>query len=697
MRGDDELLAVFRGEVEEQLERLAQLLAKPPDSWDVETLFRLAHNVKGAARVVGVATVRDAAHALEDLFSMLRRGGARDDEVVEAARRGAELLATCFADPDERGQADVRSYRAYIDGLLEEDGARPATRPDTAGAGVADASPATDEAASARGEATETLRVGVSKLDALMALAADVTTSSQEANALSELASRLLLELRNLDRRVPGVRDDDAFKALSRTARRLRDEQGRNLAMQTRAATAMGSAVRSLRLVPVENLRVLLNRALREACSASRREADLAIEGGDTEVDRGILEALRDPLVHLVRNAVAHGIEAPEERRAAGKPERGSVKLRVRSSGSWVDLVLEDDGRGLDPEALREAARGRGLEAGSGDDDLLALLCSPGFTTRGSADEVAGRGVGLDVVRRRIELLDGELQLTNRPGKGMTLALRVPLTRLTTRCLLLRSSGREMVVPLANVERTLLVRRDAVRLADGRETVLVDDEPLPVTPLETPLSLEVRERKESRPAAVLADGRRRHAFLSDEVVGEVEVVLQPLPTHLGRVAGVAGCTVLRGEQVVPVLDVPALMEAAAGARASREAGQGDVRQRRVLVVDDSVTSRTLERNILASAGYDVRVAVNGREGWSAVREGRFDLVISDVDMPEMTGIELTRQIRGSRDTERLPVVLVTSLGDEEHKRRGAEAGADAYIVKGAFDQDELLRAVARLL
>jgi len=703
MSSESELVDIFRAEVEEQLERLFTGMAGAPEGWDVESLFRVAHTIKGAARVVGADHVQESAHALEDLFSVLRAGARDAAELAPLAKRGCQLLSDSFQDAGspaaerEAFRAEVAGVTAAVD-VAKRSGSRRGKRPQPPVARSAPAPEpveapvgASDPVAEAAGE---TVRISVSKLDSLMPLAAEVATTRQGNDALLQRSSRLAALLAELARHNPGIARSGEFGELQQEMRRLKEGLSRQRAAGERLAVTVEDGVRGLRLVPIENLGRLLSRSLRDACSQAGRDARLEIEGGSTEVDRGVLEALRDPLVHLIRNAVAHGIEPVEERGAAGKPERGTVSIAARTTGSWVDLEVRDDGRGVDFDALRAAAAAEG-RVDAPEQELIDLLFRPGFSTRSGADSISGRGVGLDVVRHGVESLGGSVTVDSLDGCGTTFRLRVPLTRLTTRGLLVRLAGHDYILPMGLIEGTQLVAADEVRVVDGQRVVQVGGRPVPLVELGQLLGAE-GPQKGSGAGVLISDTRRRRLLLVDEVMGEQEVVLQPLCWNLKGLRWVAGCTVLHGEQLVPVLDPAQLLgvSAVAGMESHRESER---QRRRLLVVDDSVTSRTLERNILSSAGYEVEVAVNGEEAWKALQQGSIDLLISDVEMPEMGGIELTTRVRGSRELGTLPVILVTSQGDEEHRQRGAEAGADAYIVKGAFDQDQLLKAVARLL
>ena len=706
MNTDHELLAVFKAEVEDQIDELCQRLGSRPNRWKVDKLFQLSHNVKGAARVVGVDSVRDAAHALEDLFGAIRDGLDPSDQVVATAREGAELLEACFHAMDSGQAPEVGAYRRKVSEQIGgqpsgEGEPTPAAEVETVPDAEQVAQPEVEEAA-APGKG-ETLRIGIEKLDALMGMTSEVIAEVYRAEERSELANRLNGRLASLIKRRPDLKAEDGVAELVRLARELRQRLGDGTANAARVSEQLQDSVRRLRMVRVDSVSSLLNRSLREACRFSHNRAELVVEGGETEVDRAVLDHLRDPLIHIVRNAAAHGIEPPDERRAAGKPEVGAIRLLARSAGAWVEIVVTDDGRGIDPELVRQRAVETGAttaaEAAALDDgSVFGLLVRPGFSTARTVTELAGRGVGLDVVACNMATLGGSATIDSAVGSGTSIVLRVPLTRLTTKGIVVRLGAQCFAAPIVDVQRTLTVSRSQIANADGVEVVAVDGSLVPVSHLGALLGLPVAGT-EVLPAIVIGDGHWRRVLLVDEVVGEREFIVQPLAWNLEGASGLAGASVMDRGRVVLVLDSRTLVHGdgtTSGASAALVAIEA-ARRHRLLVVDDSVTSRTLEKNILSAAGYDVLVAVEGSEAWRLIEKQDVDLAIIDIRMAGMDGLELTRLIRSTPSTRELPVVLVTGLGSEADRRRGAEAGADAYIVKGEFDQDELLRTVARLL
>lgn len=696
MTGDEELRAVFTAEVGEQLARLDERLARPATEWDLALVFRLVHNIKGAARMTGADVLAEAAHAVEDLVGAIRSGLAVDGRVVELVRDGARLLRASFdAIGSKTAPPDVSALRAAVEVSTRDFVARPPEH------GAHEAAPGIDEAPviEAPAPSAETIRVAVEKIDSLVAIVSELAAALHSGDEVRASAAALVDGLERLGR---DARPDPALRELAARARAIVRALGHDGARRHRIARTVQQSAHELRMVRVDALRGHLGRVVRAASRDEDRAVELEMAGGATEIDRAILDGLRDPLVHLVRNAVAHGIESRDEREAIGKPPAGRVVVEAAAVGAWVEIVVRDDGRGIDVERVRTIAIERGLvEPGAAGQlsrqDALDLVFLPGLSTRSAISELAGRGIGMDVVRSNLEALGGSVALRSEPGLGTEARLRAPLTRLTMRVLCVLVAGRTFALPFSAIERTLSITREEIRLVDGIEALVLEARIVPVGSLAAALELPERPR-ERRAAVVLAERERRVALWVDAVLGDRDLTIQPLPWNVAAGArGVSATAVLENGEVVFVLDPQTLVGARHAARTHTGEPAEIDRKRRVLVVDDSITSRTLEKNILTSAGYEVVVAVHGAAALEVLAQQSVDLVVSDIEMPELDGIAMTRRIRATPGLERLPIILVTSLGDEADKRRGADAGADAYVVKGLFDQDELLRAVARLL
>lgn len=472
------------------------------------------------------------------------------------------------------------------------------------------------------------------------------------------------------------------------------------------AVALMDEEVRRARLVTFSQAVQPLERVVRDLAKEKGKEVDLVVQGASLELDRSILEGLKDPLLSLVRNSVDHGIETPDERRRAGKSERGRILVAAALAGSRVEVSVADDGAGVDLSAVRECARRRGLPVPEDENDVSRLLCEPGFSTAASVTAISGRGVGLDIVKSRVEALHGTVELAFEAGRGLRVLLTLPATLTTIRALLVSAGGETLVLPGTNVVRLLRLAPAELRTLGGREVVVAQapqlGQPIPIFSLARVLGLPAREatRTGGKLNAVVIGTRTQAAFAVDEILAEREILVKPLGRRLEGLRSVAGATILETGRVALVLNAAEIARAALeGPAAAGLAVQaaGPAAKKRIILADDSVTTRSLERAILESAGYEVLTAVDGEEAWRIVQERRADLVVSDVDMPRMDGIALCRAIRGSKRYRELPVVLVTSLDSEQDKVRGADAGADAYIMKSGFDQRDLLSTVASLL
>lgn len=471
-----------------------------------------------------------------------------------------------------------------------------------------------------------------------------------------------------------------------------------------RAAGELDSEVRRARMLPFADACQGLERTVRDVARQAGKEVELVIEGGRVELDRSVLEWLKDPLLHLVRNAVDHGIELPQRRRAFGKPALARITVRAALRGDQVEVVVADDGAGIDRDLLRHAARRRGLAEPNDARDLTDLIFLPGFSTSTIITNISGRGVGLDVVKSRLEALHGTIELTSEPRVGTRFTLVVPLTLTTLRALLVSAGGQVFAVASATVQKLVRVDPADVRSVEGQPVLTLGGPPVPVVSLTEALGLRNPAPVPKGPlhVVIVASGERRMAFVVDELLTEQELIVKNLGERIRRVRNVTGATILSSGRIALVLNAAGLIRSAQGRRTgplliANTAPAPVEMRKRLLVVDDSVTTRTLEKSILEAAGFEVTTAVDGEDGWRLLQEQGADLLISDIEMPRMDGFALTETVRSSPRFSRLPIVLITSRASERDKARGIEVGADAYIVKGAFDQNDLLETVAQLL
>lgn len=730
------LRSTFKLEAEEQLQAIAtgllELEKSPaPDAQHriVDTVFRAAHTLKGAARAVDFTRIESLCQSLEDIFaSWKRQESAPSPDALDALHRMLDTIAGALTGP-----APSREPTPPPD--------RPAMPDVRVLSGPHSAAPAT-----AARSPEDTVRIATAKLDARLLDAEEMLTAklsaSQRAEDLRALASRFSAwrkEWTAIEPTVRAVRQAmDRLKAdrahesqlpglgplvdfLDWNLDHLKSLEGQVTALRRTAdedRQVVGKLVddlledsKKLLLLPFATLAAPFPKLVRDLCRDQGKEADLLIRGEEVEIDKRILEEMKAPIIHLLRNSVDHGIEMPEDRVRSGKPSRGTIVLAASQvNGSKVELVVSDDGAGIDAEKVKASAVNRGLvsedEARQLDDlETRRLIFEPDVSTSPIITRLSGRGLGLAIVREKAEKLGGTVSVESQPGQGTHFSIVLPSTLATFRGILVEASQHLFVVPTFQVERLARVNADEIRTVEGGETVSLHGRALALVRLADVLELPAKSNGTSPPTIVtliLGAGEERMAFAVDNALDEQEVLVKPLRKPLSRVRNIAGATVLASGRVAPVLNVSDLLKAArkpgrgmartiaAGSRAERQA-------RSVLVAEDSITSRMLIKSILEAAGYRVKTAVDGIDAFTQLRAEHFDLVVSDVEMPRLNGFDLTAKIRADKKLAELPVVLVTALETREDHERGIDVGANAYIIKSSFDQSDLLEAVRRLI
>lgn len=745
----EQLISSFRAELAEHVQTMTdgllaleqgQLSAKERPA-TLETIFRAAHSLKGAARAVNVTVIEQLAHSLEGVLdAMQHEGKPPDPEVFTACYRALDAIQAVQA-AYEAGEttppleavialADLEAHRQRP-GMAPP---RPARRP--ASIGSPDRRPAGEE----------TVRVSVTKLDALMAQFSELLVAKmragqrlQEVRYLQQFVAawqREWISLRGTHSRLARWKIGESAKGspsgdplefsrlldyVEASQERLREAAtlAANLARAyaqdtlqiTLAIEELEEEIKRIRMLPLSTITAPLPRMVRDLAHEAGKEAILDIEGGETELDRQILEQIKDPLIHMLRNAIDHGIEPPDEREAAGKPRAGRILLRAGQQGPRVLIQVTDDGGGLDLPALRRALANRGRPDAEtlSETELRDLILAARISTSPIITDISGRGIGLSVVRRNVEALQGRIEVEHQSGQGTTFTLILPLTLTSARGLLVRTASQTFALPLNAVEYILAIAPEDIFCLEGQQAIRYGDRSVALVRLDDVLELPCNPepRTNSRLPVVVISAERTVAFAVDELCGEQEMVIKGLGKQLQRVVGLTGATVLGSGEVVLILSAPDLVKLALhGGRPRPVFQQGPGRpaedlsshRQRILIVDDSITTRTLEKNILEAAGYEVSLATDGQEALSLIAsQGLPDLVVSDILMPRMDGFELTERLKGDEHTSGLPVILVSSLASPDDKVRGIEAGADAYIGKGEFDQNNLLETIEQLI
>jgi two-component system chemotaxis sensor kinase CheA len=737
----EQLMATFLAELEEHVTTLnrgvlalEQGVSGENRAETLRVLFRAAHSLKGASRAVSLGLIESACHRLEEILK-----GLAEDTVAA----GPDLYQMLFASADALADAGSRVRERLplagspLEALLPVlDAARgpgvqgsyappglTATRLEELVARGTLARPAStlSPATLSPAEPDALVRVPASRVDDLLQKSGELLvtrrrlgTHVERVRALGEAVQRLTARWirvgKPLSRLVAQAgasqflaqavsQTGDELRRLNAQIDRLALDVRRDQLALDRAAGEVEEEAFRFAMLPFAQVAEGLHRAVRDFARSAGREVDLVVEGGEVEIDRSVLDGLRDPLLHLVSNAVDHGIEMPAERAATGKPQRARITASVVLRGSEVEITVADDGRGLDLEAIAAAAKERGVPVSP--DDLESLVFVQGLSTSRTLTSASGRGIGLDVVKNRVEALHGRVRAASVQGKGARFILTLPLTLSRIRALLVEAGGRRFALGAGNVRQFLRVAPEDLQPVEGRETVRLGDRHIAVVAMTRALGLG----SDQPPAAtklllaVVSDGIEEVALAVDEVVSEQEIIVKPFA---GRAAGtglVSAASILADGSVALILNAADLVRAALGLPprplVEHSGRKGD--PRRVLLVEDSMTTLLLERGILEAAGYDVVPATDGQQAWDVLQSKGADIVVSDIEMPGIDGFALTAAVRASARFRDLPVILVTSRETAEDKARGLDAGADAYIVKSAFDQRELLETIAQLL
>lgn len=653
MQHDPEIEAIFREETAERLDEVEQILLAieggAPPAESVAALFRHAHSIKGNASMVGFPDIAAVAAAIEDTLQAARTAGAVDTALVGPLLRAADAIRLAVAgDPGATAPA-LAELHAAAGGQTSPARVIPAA-PDSSAANLP-AHPATERAGDA-----PTIRVATDKVDRLLDSVGEAVVHRRRLeHLLGDAGGESLQE--ELDR------GDALFDGLQHT-------------------------VLQLRTLPLSSIVGPFPRAVRDAAAERGKDVRLELSGMDTQLDRVILDGLSEMIVHLLRNAVAHGIEAPAERRAAGKPATGVVLLEAEPRGGMVAISVSDDGRGVSEELLLRAQQ---------EGSLAGLLTEPGFSTSETVDHLSGRGVGLDAVKVHAESLGGSLDVHSGPGQGVTVTLLLPLTLALLHVLLVERGGQAFGFPLGAVVEATTVERPS--MLAGERSMELRGASVPLVDLADVLGAAAPTPSDGAPAVVVSGSVGQVALQCDRLLGEHETVVKTLGPMLAGVPGYLGAGILADGSIALIVD-PSF---AVRGRRSRTAAPDAAAVvpaigPKVLVVDDQFTVRELQRSILEAAGYRVAVARNGQEALDLLSvEPDVDLVVTDIEMPVLDGYGLLAAVRASDTGSSLPVVMVTSQGDAADRERGAQAGADAYIVKAEFDQQSLLETVRRLV
>lgn len=723
---DKELRELFRVESDDYLQKLENLFLRletgPEDIAALDEALRTLHALKGSAKMLGLREIDIIANGMEEVMVAWKKGVFPPDVIDrlynahDAIRKIAQEAVT-----GEESGVEVSSILRQLSKKAEE--APGPEAPKKREKRIEERPPGPEYR-------LDTIRVETRKIDELMKLAGELTVMKTKMAQLvlkSGEAAELWEEvLRNLSPYIQGapqhykrpftsVRPESAQASVSRLGAIINDLKDSIYSDASRLefiAAGIGDGVREARLLPFSTLFNLFPRMLRDMAKERSKGVALKIEGAETEADKLVIEKMKDPLIHMVRNAIDHGIEAPEVRESAGKPRTGNIRMSAYRTDTNVVIEVADDGKGLDIEEIKRIAVKRNMYSKEDISKLTAaetylMIFRPGFSTAEFATDISGRGIGLNIVSTNVEFLKGTVQVESVPGAGAAFRIKLPVTVAMMRVILATVDGRKYAIPIDYVVSNIQIASEDIFFMNGRETIIVEGKPVSIGRLSEILELKEWFRKKTHAAkgvqknacVVISIEGEIFGVIVDELLDEQEIVIKPHDSLLKRVPNISGSTVLGSGEICHILnpgDILRTLKKEGYAPAEKPAGVTEMKNA-ILLVEDSITTRTQLKRILEGAGYDVTTAVDGVDAMNKLPTRKFDAVVSDILMPNMDGLTLTAKLREDSRYKETPIILVTTLASEEDRKRGLEAGANAYISKPVFEQDVFLDILRMLV
>ncbi len=756
MSEEKDFIGIFKSETEEHLTEINKGLVeleKNPDNIElVRELNRQAHTIKGSARVFGFHEIQEIAHRIEDIFDKISsKQISFNSDMAQAIFKALDainiILDRIINDKDV--DVDISNICERLEFCIyKKESVKDKPKEKTAILAEAKVEnkkekrkqPATLKFQNQSSEKTshleEYIRVPVSRVNNLLNLVGEMVINKMKSSRkivqvkrLSKMAKDMQKRFSDLQekvKRIPSFNDMEVIKLFSQCnidIQRLKEDV---LSLYDDISTEafrldpvideLQNRMKEIRMLPCLTIFDAFPRMIRDIAQEAGKEVNLEISGQDTELDKKVLEGIKTPIMHILRNCIDHGIEDPQRRKELKKPEFGTIKISASHEAGSVTILIEDDGRGINPDFVKEVALKKKLVSSEdlesmSEREILNLIFMNGFSTSPIITDVSGRGIGLDVVRRDIENLKGQVKFETKKDEGTKFYLILPLTIAIIQVLLIRVKGSTFAFPMLSIEETIKSALDDIPTVEGRMAIQVRGHTVPVVKLSDVLQMEFQPEDERRmhgslnesPVVITSSLEKKVGFIVDEIIGEEEIFIKSLGSYLGKVKNVMGSTILGTGEVIVILDVSDLIiesalshPAVMGRKIKSEEAQ-EKKKNMVLIVEDSLSTRELEKSILEARGFQVDTAVDGLDGLDKLTQVKYDLVVADVQMPRMDGFEFCKTMRKNEEYRDIPVIIVSALGKEEDKRRGIEVGAQAYIVKTAFDQTNLLDTVDRLI
>ncbi len=719
-----ELQRWFLDEGEDNIRKLSQevlALERDPSEERINSIFRSFHNFKGSGGSYRFPHITRIAHHLESYADLLRKDRTRiESAAVDAMLKGIDVLAQVIASCKEgsHDRIPIQTLEEQIVAFLNP------SRPEAPALASVPAQAPQPAAGQAEGKsplkAPESTRIDLRKVDAIVNMAVELSIAhnaeekliAKMSAGLSSISQRLLRAQSLLhdmhdmaERNLPALQEEvrDTYEGLMQDTEALQAlarAHDRNFTSRSQLAEELRTEVLDVQLLPLETIFDSLHRIVRDLSRSLQKSIALAVSGSEVHVDRKIIDALKDPLVHLLRNAIDHGIESPDRRREAGKQPTGTIRIQAESLGYSFSITVEDDGQGLDRAKIAARAIQLGLAAEEemlrmSDDQVYEFILRPGFTTREVVTDVSGRGVGMDVVLTNVKKFGGDIFLTSAPGRGTRIQMVLPCSLLLSTVLLIQVQGRLFSLPTGGIERIVPLSQEEIAVYKNKQTILYEGAYIPVAAVTEALRLP-EDSAPSRYGIILHKGEKKLCLAVPDIVDEEELMMRPLPPHVRNIPLFSGANILPDGRISLVVN-PALLSAAARAGAAPGGRRRRPRRKRLLVVDDSFVARELLKNILLTYGYEVATAGDGMDALAHARAHPIDLILSDIEMPRMDGIAFTQAVRTDASLRSIPVIILSAREDADHRRRGIEAGANAYIVKGNFTQHNLISSIEQLV
>ncbi len=723
-----QLLETFRIQLDECIQIITENLlnlendiSESEQEQNLDAVFRAAHNIKGASRGIGLNHTAKLSHCLENIFSALKNGNISiETKLTKMCLLALDKLANLI-DIEGKGKSPEEDYNQLLQ-LMEKavTGNFPSH---TQLANLQKIPESTTKKDTVIKEQTEvsidSIRLPTQRLNRIAALGDELQIVQLQIEQLQSEGRKVVDLTQNLKRnwsknigsnisqgRWENSKRSEQIQNLETICQNINQSIRKTYSQVKLLSTNLQDNIHKLRLIPVETILSPLKRVVWDIAESEKKKVELIIIGGHLVIDRLILEKIRDPLIHLLRNAVDHGIEPPEQRIKAGKKEVGQITITITHKGDNVNFTITDDGAGIILQSIREKILNLDLISAAeleqlSQNELVEYIFRPGFSSRQNVSEISGRGVGLDVVRSNLQMLKGHVSVSFSEQQGSAFLLTIPFTTASEYGVFVECSDQIFAIPAPNIKRVLEITSSDIINLESKQAISVDNKPVIIQKLSQLISVpeETTVDREQFHVIVLHSGWRQLAVIVDRIINEQDIVIKSFKPPLDKLPFFLGGTIGNDGNVVMVLNIQALLKQDIESIAMSLTQQKDIStvSEKILVVDDSITTRTLEVSILKNQGYYVQSAVNAEEAIDKLKTEHFNLLITDVEMPGMNGFELTHEVRTNLGLTDLPVIIVTSLANEEDKQKGLDVKADAYIVKSEFESKELLNTVAQLI